>query len=74
MEWGNYVITDDFGNSQNSKKYTNCYKQRMEDVKRSSHYTEYPKKKLTPEDEALNYYGLISLVSGLIAVLMGVFY
>ena len=46
----------------------------MEDVKRSSQYTEYPKKKLTPEDEALNYYGLISLVSGLIAVLLGVYF
>ena len=74
MKWDDFQISGDFGNSQNSKKKTNCYKQRMEDVKRPSHYTEYPKKKLTPEDEALNYYGFISLVSGLIAVLMGVFF
>lgn len=45
----------------------------MEDVKRPSSYSEYPKKKVGPEDEALNTFSFLSLICGLVAVLFGVF-
>lgn len=45
----------------------------MEDVRRPSSYSEYPKKRLSPEEEPPNNFNFISLVSGLIAVLFGVF-
>ena len=44
----------------------------MEDVKRPSSYSEYPRKRLTPEEEAPNNFSVISLICGLIAVLLGV--
>ena len=45
----------------------------MEDVRRPSSYTAYPRKPRTPEDDAPNTYSVISLFVGLGAVFLNVF-